>query len=76
MERNADDPNPTVMMVAHNSRGSPTLPCTDSYEEEVADEVQDFATTLAATVSTTPQVVATLNLQHQLEWSVCLSRSQ
>lgn len=42
------------MMVAHNSRGSPTFPCTKFDEEEVANEVQDVVTTLAAIVATTP----------------------
>lgn len=49
-ERNADVPKSAFMIVAHNSRGSPTIPCTESNEEEVV------ATTLATTVATTPNL--------------------
>lgn len=53
-ERNTDVLKPTVMMVAHNSRESPTLPCTKFDQEEAIDEVQDFAATLATTAATSP----------------------
>lgn len=55
-ERNADVLKPAVMMVAHNSRGSPTLPCAKSYKKETVDEVQDSTAALATTVATTPNM--------------------
>lgn len=45
---------PTIMMAAHNSSGSPTLPCIESNQEEVVDEVQDSKPVLAATMANIP----------------------